>query len=54
VICNVFWYYLIGDWKLIMWIFYFVPSLLVTLYVIIFVRDTPICLVTRYEPSKAL
>ena len=53
VLLNVPWYYWVGDWQLIMVVFYFLPSLATTLGIIIFVRDTPICLVLRNSPHKA-
>jgi MFS family permease len=54
VLSNVGWYYFVGDWQLIMALFYFAPSVIVTAAVVFFVRDTPICLVTRNSPTKAL
>lgn len=53
VLLNVPWFYLVGDWRLILIFFYLVPSLLVTLSVLIFIRDTPICLVLRNSPERA-
>jgi len=53
VLLNVPWYYIVGDWQLIMAIFYLIPSLAVLLGIIMFVRDTPICLVLRNSPEKA-
>ena len=53
VLLNVPWYYWVGDWQLIMTIFYFLPTLATTLAIIIFVRDTPICLVLRNSSEKA-
>ena len=53
VLMNVPWYYLVGDWQLILVIFYFLPALATTLAIIVFVRDTPICLVLRNSTEKA-
>lgn len=54
VVLNVLWYWMVGDWQLIFAIFYFIPAVLTTLTVVIIVRDTPICLVMRNSPLKAL
>lgn len=54
VLLNVLWYYAIGDWQLIFALFYFIPAVLATIGVIVIVRDTPICLVMRNTPLKAL
>lgn len=54
VLANVGTYYMIGDWKLIFIIFYLVPLVIVILGIIFIVKDTPICLVTRLHPEKAL
>jgi MFS family permease len=54
VLLNVVWYYWIKDWQMIFVLFYFLPAVASTLGVVIIVRDTPICLVMRNSPSKAL
>ena len=54
VLINVLWYYAVGDWQIIFIAFYFVPLILVIAGFIFFVRDTPICLVTRYPEEDAL
>jgi MFS transporter, putative metabolite:H+ symporter len=54
VLLNVLWYYWVGDWQLIFALFYFVPAVAVTVGVVVVVRDTPICLVMRNSPLKAL
>jgi MFS family permease len=54
VVLNVLWYWMVRDWQLIFAIFYFIPAVLTALAVIVIVRDTPICLVMRNSPLKAL
>ena len=54
VLLNVIWYYWIKDWQMIFVLFYFLPAVVSVLGVVIIVRDTPICLVMRNSPSKAL
>ncbi len=54
VLMNVPWYYAVGNWQLIFIIFYLIPSILVVASAVFFLRDTPICLVMRNSPLKAL
>ena len=54
VLLNVIWYYWIKDWQMIFVLFYFLPAVTSVLGVVFIVRDTPICLVMRNSPSKAL
>lgn len=54
VLLNVLWYYAVGDWQLIFAIFYFIPTVVVVIGIAVIVRDTPICLVMRNSPVKAL
>jgi MFS family permease len=54
VLLNVIWYYWIKDWQMIFVLFYFLPAVASVLGVVFIVRDTPICLVMRNSPSKAL
>lgn len=49
VLLNVPWFYLVRDWRLILIFFYLIPSVLVTVTVLLFVRDTPICLVLKHS-----
>ena len=51
---NVLWYFALKNWQLIFIIFYLIPSVLVVLSIIFIVKDTPICLVMRNSPLKAL
>lgn len=48
------WYYTVGDWQLILILFYLIPLALVIGASIFFLKDTPMCLVTRYSPEDAL
>ena len=54
VLLNVLWYFWIQDWQMIFVLFYFIPAVACAIGVVIIVRDTPICLVMRNSPSKAL
>jgi MFS family permease len=54
VLLNVLWYFWIKDWQMIFVLFYFIPAVACVIGVVIIVRDTPICLVMRNSPSKAL
>jgi MFS family permease len=54
VLINVLWFYAVGNWQIILAVFYLVPLVMVIIGVYFFVRDTPICLVTRYTPSVAV
>lgn len=54
LLVNVAAFYWINDWKLIFWLCYFTPGLLVFLSLVFFVRDTPICLVMRQTSEKAV
>lgn len=54
VLLNVLWYFALGDWQLIFAVFYFIPMVAATIAVVVIVRDTPICLVMRNSPLKAL
>ena len=53
VLINVLWFFTVGDWQYIMGIFYFLPLIVVIVSAILFLRDTPMCLVTRYSPKSA-
>ena len=54
VLLNVALYYLLRDWQMVLTLFYFIPSVVALIAIITIVRDTPICLVMRNSPSKAL
>lgn len=54
VLINVLWYYAIGDWQIILIAFYLVPLVFVIIGSIFFIKDTPMCLVTRYKSERAL
>ena len=51
---NVAWAYMSRHWAPILWIYYLIPLVVCFFLVLFFVTDTPICLVTRYKPKKAL
>jgi hypothetical protein len=44
----------LNDWKLIFWIFYIAPTVLVLTAFVLLVKDTPMCLVMRESAEKAL
>ena len=54
VLLNVLWYFMVKDWQMIFVLFYFLPAVASVIGIVIIVRDTPICLVMRNSPSKAL
>lgn len=47
VLLNVIWYWWFADWQVVLILFYLIPLLVVTGGSIFYLRDTPICLVTR-------
>lgn len=53
VLLNVLWAFAAGNWKVILTCFYLIPTLVSILGMIVIVRDTPICLVTRYSANNA-
>lgn len=54
VLMNVLWYWWIADWQVIFVASYFAPLVVVIGGAIFFIRDTPMCLVTRYPVDWAL
>jgi OCT family organic cation transporter-like MFS transporter 4/5 len=54
VLLNNLWYFMVGDWQIIFAVFYFIPMVAVTIGSIVIIKDTPICLVMRNTPLKAL
>ena len=54
VLINVLWFYVIGDWQIIYGACYFIPLVVVICCFMVFVRDTPMCLVMRNHSAKAL
>ena len=51
---NVLWFYVIADfWNVIVYC-YGVPSFIVAICLILFVKDTPICLLGKYKAQEAL
>ena len=51
---NVAWAYSFQHWRPMLWVYYLIPTAISFILVAFFVTDTPICLVTRYKPKKAL
>lgn len=49
VTLNPLWYYLLRDWRLVFWYFYVTPTLCSIILCLVYLVDTPICLVTRYK-----
>ena len=54
VLLNVAWTYFFHNWLITLIAFYVVPLILTILGMVFLVKDTPMCLVTRYSPAKAL
>ena len=54
VLINVLWFFAVGDWQLILTIFYFIPLVCVVLSFVFMVSDTPMCLVMRNSASYSL
>lgn len=52
-LANVLWFYLLRDFKLVILYCYLLPAVLVTGALIFFVKDTPICMITKSSPEKA-
>lgn len=51
---NVLWFYLLRDFRLVILFFNLIPGVLVMLALIFFIKDTPMCLVTKNSPENAL
>jgi hypothetical protein len=54
VILDVFWYWWIGDWQIILGVCLLSPAILVFIVLTIFVKDTPTCLVLGNSSEVAL
>lgn len=54
VLLNVLWYWWIGDWQVIFVAAYFAPLVVVIGGSVFYLKDTPMCLVTRYHAYEAL
>ena len=54
LLLNVLYYYLLRNWKVIMWVFYALPALLTLISTVLFMVDTPICLVLRNSAERSL
>lgn len=51
---NVLWFYLLRNFEDVIIYCYGVPSILLTLAIIFFIQDAPICMITKSSPEKAL
>ena len=52
-LANVLWYFAIGNFKTILIFCYLLPSIILAILIFMFIRDTPICLVTKNTAKKA-
>ena len=52
-LANVLWYYTIGNFQIVLIACYAVPSIAVLIGLILFVKDTPICLISKYSAEEA-
>ena len=48
---NVLWYYVIADFQNVLIYCYGLPSIFVAIILIFFVKDTPICLISKHSPQ---
>jgi hypothetical protein len=53
VILDIFWYWWIGDWQIIIGWCYLAPAVVGFLVLTLVVKDTPSCLVLRNSSKKA-
>lgn len=53
VVLNTAFYYFIGNWKIIFWIFYVLPAGAVLVGIIFLVKESPLFLVTKYSAEVA-
>ena len=49
VLANALWYYISFHWKAVFEYYYLVPMIGIAIGFIFLVKDTPMCLVTRYS-----
>ncbi len=54
VILDIFYFWLLRDWQLVLGFFFLLPGLVVLVILTLFVKDTPSCLVLRNDSEKAL
>ena len=52
-LANVLWFYMLEDFELVLIFFYVIPSLVVLVGLVFFVKDTPISLLTKYSAKDA-
>jgi uncharacterized membrane protein len=51
---NICWYWLFDDWWTIIFVFYFIPAIVLFIAIYLIVVDTPMSLVHRNPPEVAL
>ena len=54
VCVNIFWYWLINDWWTIFTVCYLIPAIVIFICICLIVIDTPMSLLLRNTPEKAL
>lgn len=52
-LANVLWFYLLRDYKQVILFCYLIPAVLATAALVFFVKDTPICMITKASAAKA-
>jgi hypothetical protein len=52
-LANVLWYYVIGNFQIVLIVCYAVPSLAVLAGLLYYAKDTPICLMSKYSAEEA-
>lgn len=50
---NVLWFYLLPNFQEVLIFFYLIPLVIVTIGFLLFVKDTPICMVSKLKAHKA-
>lgn len=53
-VLNVLWFWSVKHWRIIYIAFYLAPLTCVIIVFIFFIKDTPMCLITRYSSEEAL
>lgn len=53
-LANVFWFYIFRDYSPVLIYFYGIPAVFSTLSLIFFIKDSPICMITKSSPERAL
>ena len=50
---NVLWYYIVPYFRLVLILFYGIPSIVILVWMVLFLKDTPISLLTKYTAREA-